>query len=368
MGKISAMNIAILPGDGIGQEIMPEAIKILQALGLRFEFELAEVGGAAIEAHGNPLPDSTLAIAKAADAVLVGAVGDPRFGGNDPLMRPEQGILGLRSALQLYANLRPARCLPELAHASPLKAELVKGLDLLVVRELTGDIYFGRPRGRRTAAAGSFAGAEEAYDSMHYSRPEVERIARIAFRLARERRRSVTSVDKANVLESSRLWREVVTDVHRDFPDVALNHMYVDNAAMQLVREPAAFDVLLTSNMFGDILSDEAAMVTGSIGLLASASLADGSKGLYEPGHGSAPDIAGQGIANPLATILSAALMLRYSFGEDNAAACVERAVVTVLARGLRTPDLWTPGHQKIGTRAMGDAVAAAVLAQMEEA
>jgi 3-isopropylmalate dehydrogenase len=279
-------------------------------------------------------------------------------------MRPEQAILGLRKSLGLFANLRPAICYPELTSASSLKPELVAGLDILIIRELTGDIYFGQPRGRRDAPDGAFTGAPEAFDTMRYARPEIERIAHVAFRAARKRRRRVTSVDKANVLETFQFWKDVVSEVHRDYPDVALDHMYVDNAAMQLVRAPKSFDVIVTGNMFGDILSDEAAMLTGSIGMLPSASLDANGKGLYEPSHGSAPDIAGKDVANPLATILSLAMMLRFSLQQPEAAARVESAVQDVLSSGLRTADIWSEGTKKIGTRAMGDAVVAALAAK----
>jgi 3-isopropylmalate dehydrogenase len=355
------MKIAILPGDGIGTEIMAEAVKVLGALDLRFETETALVGGAAYEAHGHPLPESTLNLAKAADAVLFGAVGDWKYDKLERALRPEQAILGLRKHLGLFANFRPAVCYEQLTHASSLKPELVAGLDILIIRELTGDIYFGQPRGRRTAVDGHFPGSEEAFDTMRYSRPEIERIAHVAFQAARKRNRKVTSVDKANVLETFQFWKDVVTEVHAAYPDVALEHMYVDNAAMQLVRAPKKFDVVVTGNMFGDILSDEAAMLTGSIGMLPSASLDKHSKGLYEPSHGSAPDIAGQGVANPLATILSAAMMLRYSLNQPEAADRIETAVKAVLAAGLRTGDLWSEGTQRVGTREMGDAVVAAV-------
>ena len=355
------MKIAILPGDGIGTEIVREAERVLGVLDLRFETERAPVGGSAYEAHGHPLPDATLALAKAADAVLFGAVGDWKYDTLPRAMRPEQAILGLRKALGLFANLRPAICYAELTAASSLKPELVAGLDILIVRELTGDIYFGQPRGRRRAPDGAFAGADEAFDTMRYTRPEVERIARVAFDAARRRSKRVTSVDKANVLETFQFWKDVVTEVHRDYPDVALDHMYVDNAAMQLVRAPKSFDVVVTGNMFGDILSDEAAMLTGSIGMLPSASLDGSGKGLYEPSHGSAPDIAGKDVANPLATILSVAMMLRYSLQQQEAAARVERAVQDVLTSGLRTADIWSEGTTKVGTRAMGDAVVAAL-------
>ena len=314
------MKIAVLPGDGIGTEIVAEAVKVLKALDLKLEMETAPVGGAAYEVSGHPLPEATLKLAKEADAVLFGAVGDWKYDKLERHLRPEQAILGLRKALGLYANLRPAICYKELVHASSLKPELVAGLDILIVRELTGDIYFGTPRGRRTAVDGLFPGAEEGFDTMRYSRPEIERIAHTAFQAAQKRNKRVTSVDKANVLETSQLWKDVVVEVHKQYPDVALDHMYVDNAAMQLVKEPKKFDVVVTGNLFGDILSDEAAMLTGSIGMLPSASLNDKNQGLYEPSHGSAPDIAGKGIANPLATMLSAAMMLRFSLNQPQAA------------------------------------------------
>ena len=351
------MKIAVLPGDGIGTEIVAEAVKVLKALDLKFEMETAPVGGAAYEAAGHPLPESTLALAKSADAILFGAVGDWKYDKLDRPLRPEQAILGLRKALGLFANFRPAICYEQLTHASSLKPELVAGLDILIIRELTGDIYFGQPRGRRTAVDGHFPGAEEAFDTMRYSRPEIERIARVAFEAARKRSKRVTSVDKANVLETFQLWKDVVTEVHKDYPDVALDHMYVDNAAMQLVKAPKAFDVIVTGNMFGDILSDEASMLTGSIGMLPSASLNDKKQGLYEPSHGSAPDIAGKGVANPLATILSAAMMLRFSLNQPEAADRIETAVKKVLAQGLRTPDIYSDRTTKVGTVQMGDAV-----------
>jgi 3-isopropylmalate dehydrogenase len=357
--------VAILPGDGIGPEIMAEAVKVLGVLELGLELETAPVGGAAYEAHGHPLPEATLALAKAADAILFGAVGDWKYDTLERALRPEQAILGLRKHLGLFANFRPAICYAELTHASSLKPELVAGLDILIIRELTGDIYFGQPRGRRTAPDGAFAGAEEAFDTMRYTRPEIERIAHVAFQAARRRAGGrggkVTSVDKANVLETFQFWKDVVTEVHRDYPDVALDHMYVDNAAMQLVRAPKRFDVVVTGNMFGDILSDEASMLTGSIGMLPSASLDARNKGLYEPSHGSAPDIAGQGVANPLATILSAAMMLRYTLQQPEAADRIESAVRAVLAAGLRTGDIWSEGTRRVGTREMGDAVVAAI-------
>jgi 3-isopropylmalate dehydrogenase len=355
------MKIAVLPGDGIGTEIVAEAVKVLQALDLKFEMETALVGGAAYEAHGHPLPESTLKLAKEADAVLFGAVGDWKYDKLDRPLRPEQAVLGLRKNLGLFANFRPAICYDELVGASSLKPELVSGLDILIIRELTGDIYFGQPRGRRTAVDGHFPGAEEAFDTMRYSRPEIERIAHVAFQAARKRSKRVTSVDKANVLETFQLWKDVITEVGKEYPDVALDHMYVDNAAMQLVKAPKKFDVVVTGNMFGDILSDEAAMLTGSIGMLPSASLNASSQGLYEPSHGSAPDIAGKGIANPLATILSAAMMLRFSLNQPQAADRIESAVKDVLASGLRTADIHAEGTKKVGTREMGDAVVAAI-------
>jgi 3-isopropylmalate dehydrogenase len=351
------MKIAVLPGDGIGTEIVAQAVRVLEALDLKLEMETALVGGVAYDAHGHPLPDATLKLAKEADAVLFGAVGDWKYDKLERQFRPEQAILGLRKNLGLFANFRPAICYEQLVDASSLKPELIAGLDILIIRELTGDIYFGQPRGRRTAVDGHFPGAEEAFDTMRYSRPEVERIARVAFEAARKRSKRVTSVDKANVLETFQFWKDIVTEVGKDYPDVELDHMYVDNAAMQLVKAPKKFDVVVTGNMFGDILSDEAAMLTGSIGMLPSASLNSSSQGLYEPSHGSAPDIAGKGVANPLATILSAAMMLRYSLNQEEAADRIESAVKKVLAQGLRTPDIHSQGTTKVGTVAMGDAV-----------
>lgn len=360
------MKIAVLPGDGIGTEIMAEAVKVLNALDLRFEMETALVGGAAYEAHGHPLPESTLKLAKAADAILFGAVGDWKYDTLDRPLRPEQAILGLRKHLGLFANFRPAICYEELVNASSLKPELIAGLDILIIRELTGDIYFGQPRGRRIATDGHFPGAEEAYDTMRYSRPEVERIAHVAFQAARKRKAAgsegrVTSVDKANVLETFQFWKDIVTEVGLQYPDIALDHMYIDNAAMQLVRAPKKFDVVVTGNMFGDILSDEASMLTGSIGMLPSASMNANNQGLFEPSHGSAPDIAGKGIANPLATILSAAMMLRFSLNQAEAAARIEAAVKAVLAQGLRTADIFSAGSTRVSTREMGDAVVKAL-------
>ncbi len=354
-------HIAVLPGDGIGPEIMEQAVKVLNTLGQDFEMEWADVGGVAYANHGHPLPQSTLDLAMQSDAVLFGAVGDFRYDTLERALRPEQAILGLRKHMGLFANLRPAKCFKELTGASTLRPEVVSGLDLLIVRELTGDIYFGTPRGRRTAVDGNFPGAPEAFDTMRYSVPEVERIARVAFEAARKRNKKVTSVDKANVLETSQLWRDTVTEVARDYPDVTLEHMYIDNAAMQLVRAPKALDVVLTGNIFGDILSDEASMLTGSIGMLASASLNDKKQGLFEPSHGSAPDIAGKNIANPIATILSAAMMLRYSLDMNDEADRIEDAVARVLEQGLRTGDIMSEGCQRVSCSEMGDAVRAAL-------
>ena len=348
--------VLLLPGDGIGPEIVAEARRLLEWLrgrGLDLELEEGLIGGAAIDAAGSPLPEETLERARAADAVLLGAVGGPRWDGLPAERRPERGLLGLRAALGLFANLRPAVLHPELAAASTLKPEVVAGLDLLIVRELTGGIYFGEPRGVRTREDGERVGV----NTLVYSESEIRRIGRVAFEAARRRQRRLCSVDKANVLECTALWREVMTALAAEYPDVALTHMYVDNAAMQLVRDPKQFDVIVTTNMFGDILSDEAAMLTGSIGMLPSASLNERGQGLYEPIHGSAPDIAGRGVANPLATLLSVALMLRHSLGEEGWAALVERAVGRVLERGYRTADIWTEGCRRVGTAAMGEAV-----------
>jgi len=360
------MKIAVLPGDGIGTEIVAEAVKVLNVLGLKFEMETALVGGAAYDAYGHPLPEATLKLAMDSDAVLFGAVGDWKYDKLDRPLRPEQAILGLRKNMGLFANFRPAICYEQLVGASSLKPELIAGLDILIIRELTGDIYFGQPRGRRIATDGHFPGAEEAFDTMRYSKPEIERIAHVAFQAARKRKAAgfegrVTSVDKANVLETFQFWKDVVTEVGKEYPDIALDHMYVDNAAMQLVKEPKRFDVVVTGNMFGDILSDEASMLTGSIGMLPSASLNTKNQGLYEPSHGSAPDIAGKGIANPLATILSAAMMLRFSLNQGEAAERIEAAVQKVLAQGLRTGDIYSAGTTKVSTREMGDAVVKAL-------
>ncbi len=353
--------ILILPGDGIGPEIVTEAVKVLASLrdlfGVDVEMDEALVGGEAIDAAGHPLPDATLSAAREADAVLLGAVGGPKWEALPIELRPEKGLLGLRAGLGLFANLRPAILYPQLADASTLRPEVVSGLDILIVRELTGGIYFGQPRGVHTRDDGERVGV----NTLIYAESEIRRICRVAFEIARKRGRRVCSVDKANVLECTELWREVATEVGTEYPDVALNHMYVDNAAMQLVRAPKQFDVMVTTNMFGDILSDAAAMLTGSIGMLPSASLDEKGKGMYEPIHGSAPDIAGRGVANPLATILSVAMMLRYSLGEPAAADRVERAVSSVLDAGLRTADILSLGKRQVGTAEMGDAVVAAL-------
>jgi len=354
------MKIAVLPGDGVGTEVIAEAVRVLEALrreGLALEMEQAPVGGAAYDSGGDPIPEATLEIARKADAVLFGAVGGPRYDTLPREKRPEQAILRLRKELDLFANLRPAVVYPELADASTLRPEIVAGLDLLILRELTGDIYFGQPRGIRKLEGG----VREGFDTMRYSEPEIRRIAHAGFRAALKRGKKLCSVDKANVLETSQLWREVVSAVGKEYAAVELTHMYVDNAAMQLLKNPKQFDVIVTGNMFGDILSDEASMLTGSIGMLPSASLDEKGKGLYEPIHGSAPDIAGRNLANPLAMILSAAMMLRYSLGQDAAAARVEAAVRKVLSRGYRTADIFRPGTRKVGTREMGDAVVAAL-------
>lgn len=353
--------VLVLPGDGIGPEIVAEAVKLLERLreahGLAIEMEYALVGGAAYDATGRPLPDQTLKLAQSADAVLLGAVGGRKWESLEIAVRPEKGLLGLRAGLGLFANLRPAVLYPQLADSSTLKPEVVSGLDLMIVRELTGGIYFGQPRGIRTLDNGERQG----FNTLVYTESEIERIGRAAFEIAMKRGRRLCSVDKANVLECTELWREVMSRVQRDYPEVELTHMYVDNAAMQLVRAPKQFDVMVTTNMFGDILSDCAAMLTGSIGMLPSASLNASGQGMYEPIHGSAPDIAGTGAANPLATILSVAMMLRYSMGEAELADRIERAVSRVLDQGLRTADIAGPGTQKVGTAAMGDAVVAAL-------
>ena len=337
--------------------MVEQALKVLQALDEKFEFETAAVGGAGYEQSGHPLPESTLALAVAADAILFGAVGDWKYDTLERALRPEQAILGLRKNLGLFANLRPAILYPELANASTLKPEVVSGLDILIVRELTGDVYFGQPRGVRICPDGPFKGEREGFDTMRYAEGEIRRIAHVAFQAAQKRSGRLTSVDKANVLETFQFWKEIVTDVHKAYPDVALDHMYVDNAAMQLVRAPKKFDVVVTGNLFGDILSDAAAMLTGSIGMLPSASLDANNKGLYEPSHGSAPDIAGKGIANPLATILSAAMMLRFSLNRPQQAARIETAVQAVLKQGLRTADIYEAGSTRVSTNEMGAAV-----------
>jgi len=352
------MKIAVLAGDGIGTEIVAQAVKVLHRLGedgLRLELEPAPVGGAGYDAAGDPLPEATLALARQADAILFGAIGGPRYDTLPRDKRPERGLLRLRKELGLFANLRPALVYPELAQASSLKEEIVAGLDVLIVRELTGDIYFGEPRGISTLTGGE----REGVNTMRYRESEIRRIAQVAFQAARKRGKRLCSVDKANVLETTELWKQVVAEMGKAYPDVELSHMYVDNCAMQLVRNPKQFDVIVTGNLFGDILSDEASMLTGSIGMLPSASLDANGKGLYEPIHGSAPDIAGKDAANPLATILSAAMMLRYSLGNEEAAGRIERAVQQVLREGYRTADIYTAGTRKIGTQGMGDAVVA---------
>jgi len=354
--------ILILPGDGIGPEIVAEAVNVINHLresGLDVELDEALVGGAAYDAAGHPLPEATLELAREADAILLGAVGGAKWESLDISVRPEKGLLGLRSELNLFANLRPAILYPQLADASTLKPEVVSGLNLMIVRELTGGIYFGQPRGVRELENGE----KEGYNTLIYKESEVDRIVRVAFDIAQKRDSRVCSVDKANVLECTELWREVAIRASKDFPDVELSHMYVDNAAMQLVKAPKQFDVMVTTNMFGDILSDAAAMLTGSIGMLPSASLDENGKGMYEPIHGSAPDIAGQGVANPLATILSVAMMLRYSLDEPAMADCIEKAVDQVLDQGLRTPDIMSDGMQQVGTEEMGSAVVAAMKA-----
>lgn len=349
--------IAVLPGDGIGAEITAQAVRILTALGLDLDVHEAAVGGAAFDAFEHPLPPSTLDLAMNSAAILFGAVGDWKYDTLPRELRPEQAILGLRKAMGLFANLRPAILYPQLANASSLKPEIVAGLNILIVRELTGDIYFGQPRGVREVSDGPFKGERQGFDTMHYAESEVRRIAHVAFQAARKRGKKLCSVDKANVLETSQFWRDIMIATAAEYPDVELTHMYVDNAAMQLVRAPKAFDVIVTGNLFGDILSDEAAMLTGSIGMLPSASLNASNQGLYEPSHGSAPDIAGKNIANPLATILSAAMMLRYSLGEAAQADRIEAAVQAVLEQGLRTADIFENGTTKVSTSEMGDAV-----------
>ncbi len=357
------MKVCVLAGDGIGPEITAEALRVLEALradGLKIEFEHALLGGCAVDATGDPYPEATSKLAREADAILLGAVGGPKWDTLPREQRPERGLLRIRSELGVFANLRPAILYPELANASSLKPEIVSGLDILIVRELTGDIYFGQPRGIEVRDT-QWGEQRVGWNTMIYAEEEIRRIGRVAFEAARKRGKKLCSVDKMNVLECTQLWREVMIDLSRDYPDVELSHMLVDNAAMQLVKAPKQFDVVVTGNMFGDILSDEASMLTGSIGMLPSASLDANNKGLYEPSHGSAPDIAGQGVANPLATILSAAMMLRYSFGNEAAAVRIENAVRKVLAQGYRTGDIFEPGTTRVGTKQMGDAVLAAL-------
>jgi 3-isopropylmalate dehydrogenase len=350
------MKICVLPGDGIGPEITAEAVRVLKALDLKFEMEEGLLGGAAVDATGVPYPEATQKLARAADAILLGAVGGPKWDSLPREQRPERGLLGIRKDLNLFANLRPAILYPELANASTLKPEVVAGLDILIIRELTGDIYFGQPRGIREEN-----GERVGFNTMVYSESEIRRIGHVAFQAAQKRDKRLCSVDKMNVLECTQLWRDVMIEISRDYPDVELSHMLVDNAAMQLVKAPKQFDVMVTGNIFGDILSDEASMLTGSIGMLPSASLDEKNKGLYEPSHGSAPDIAGKGVANPLATILSAAMLLRYTFSLEAQALRVENAVKKVLAQGYRTGDIYERGTNKVGTKEMGDAVLAAL-------
>jgi len=354
------MKICVLPGDGIGLEIMAEAVRVLNSLDLKFEVEQALLGGCAVDATGSPYPDATQKLAQAADAVLLGAVGGPKWDVLPREQRPERGLLGIRKQLGLFANLRPAILYPELANASTLKPEVVAGLDILIVRELTGDIYFGQPRGIEMR---DIDGKNQrfGFNTMHYTESEIRRIGRVAFEAARKRNKKVCSVDKMNVLETTQLWRDVMNELAPEYPDVELSHLLVDNAAMQLVKAPKQFDVMVTGNMFGDILSDEASMLTGSIGMLPSASLDENNKGMYEPCHGSAPDIAGKGVANPLATILSVAMMMRYTFAMEDVAQRIETAVKKVLALGYRTGDIFEPGTKRVGTREMGDAVLAAL-------
>lgn len=353
--------ILVLPGDGIGPEIIAEAVKTLECLrqnhGLNIELEHALVGGSAYDEFGAPLPEATLAMARRSDAILLGAVGAPQYESLDIVLRPEKGLLGLRAELDLFSNLRPAILYPQLASASTLKEDVVAGLDIMIVRELTGGIYFGQPRGIRTLNSGERQG----FNTLVYKESEIERIGRSAFEIAMKRDRQVCSVDKANVLECSELWRDVMTQLANEYPDVQLTHMYVDNAAMQLVRSPKQFDVIVTTNMFGDILSDAAAMLTGSIGMLPSASLDENAKGMYEPIHGSAPDIAGKDVANPLATVLSVAMMLRYTLEDPGLANRIEAAVQSVLDAGLRTEDIYSPGCSKVGCAQMGDAIVQAL-------
>lgn len=355
-----AMKILVLPGDGIGPEVTKQAVKVLEALkkdGLNIELEYAHIGGAGYDHSGDPLPEETLNLAKKADSILLGAVGGPQYDTLDRPLRPERGLLRIRKELNVFANLRPASVYPELADASTLKPEVVSGLDIMIVRELTGDIYFGEPREKFVNASGK----REAYNTMRYDEDEIRRVGKVAFEIAQKRNKKLCSVEKANVLETSELWKEIMLEISKDYPDVELSHMYVDNASMQLVRNPKQFDVIVTGNIFGDILSDEASMLTGSIGMLASASLDENNKGLYEPIHGSAPDIAGKNLANPIATILSVAMMMRYSFGLLDVADRIENAIRKVLAQGLRTGDIYSEGTTKVGTEEMGDAIVKAL-------
>ncbi|MBI3432395.1 MAG: 3-isopropylmalate dehydrogenase [Hydrogenophilales bacterium] len=358
------MKIAVLPGDGIGPEIVAQAVKVLEALradGAKIEMETAPIGGAGYDAAGDPLPEATLKLARAADAVLLGAVGGPQYDTLDRPLRPERGLLRIRKELNLFANLRPALLYPELAGASSLKPDVVSGLDLMIVRELTGDVYFGQPRGIEVRPSPTGGSERVGFNTMLYSESEVRRVAHVAFGIAMKRGKKLCSVEKANVLECSELWKEVMIEVSKDYPEVALSHMYVDNAAMQLIRAPKQFDTIVTGNIFGDILSDAASMLSGSIGMLPSASLDEHNKGMYEPIHGSAPDIAGRNLANPLATILSVAMMYRYTFADLATADRIEGAVKKVIAQGLRTGDIWTEGTQKVSCSEMGDAVVKAL-------
>ena len=358
------MKLAVLPGDGIGPEIVAQAVKVLEVLkadGAKIEMETAPIGGAGYDAAGDPLPEATLKLARAADAVLLGAVGGPRYDALDRPLRPERGLLRIRKELNLFANLRPAMLYPELAGASSLKPEVVSGLDLMIVRELTGDVYFGQPRGIEVRPSPTGGSERVGFNTMLYSESEVRRVAHVAFGIAMKRGRKLCSVEKANVLECSELWKDVMIEVSKDYPEVALSHMYVDNAAMQLIRAPRQFDTIVTGNIFGDILSDAASMLSGSIGMLPSASLDEHNKGMYEPIHGSAPDIAGKNLANPLATILSVAMMYRYTFADLATADRIENAVKKVIGQGYRTGDIWTEGTRKVSCSEMGDAVVKAL-------
>ena len=358
------MKITVLPGDGIGPEIVAQAVKVLEVLraeGAKIEMETAPIGGAGYDAAGDPLPDATLELAREADAVLLGAVGGPQYDALDRPLRPERGLLRIRKELNLFANLRPALLYPELASASSLKPDVVSGLDLMIVRELTGDVYFGQPRGIEVRPSPTGGSERVGFNTMLYAESEVRRVAHVAFGIAMKRGKKLCSVDKANVLECSELWKEVMIEVSKDYPEVALSHMYVDNAAMQLIRAPKQFDTMVTGNIFGDILSDAASMLSGSIGMLPSASLDANNKGMFEPIHGSAPDIAGKNMANPLATILSIAMMMRYTLNQETLALRIEGAVKKVLVQGLRTADIYTQGTKKVSCSEMGDAVVAAL-------